>query len=51
MKNVVTYNQSIKSRDVAGLVKPVSIGQVINAAKVAPTKKQRAEEIYMRRET
>jgi hypothetical protein len=50
MKNVVAYNQSIKSRDVVGLIKPMSISQAINAAKTTPTKKQRAEQNYMRSE-
>jgi hypothetical protein len=50
MKNVVSYNQSIKSRDVVGLIKPMAISQALNAAKTVPSTKQRAEENYMRRE-
>lgn len=48
VQNVKDFNQEIKDKEVVGLIKPMKISQATKP--VAPTKKQRAEEKYLRRE-
>jgi hypothetical protein len=49
MKKIREFNAERKSREVMQLIKPLSISQVLSASKMTPSKKQRAEEMYLSR--
>jgi hypothetical protein len=48
MRQIRQFNQAIRDKEATDLIAPIKLSNVVKAAKMKPTKKQKREEAYMR---